>query len=50
MVKVAAGGQSKLAVWPDCFDAAFRENQANCRFAIHFSEESRDDNKRHNIP
>src|SRR5215470_5220652 len=35
---VAARGWGKLAVCLDSSDAAFRENQANCQFALHFSE------------
>src|SRR5215813_3726663 len=31
-----ARGQGELAVCPDSFDAVFRENQANCQFALPF--------------
>ena len=37
-MSVATRGLGKLAVCLDSFDAAFRENQANCQFALHFSE------------
>src|SRR6266508_4076233 len=38
-MKMAARGWGKLAVCLDSFDAAFREDQANCQFALPFSEE-----------
>src|SRR5262245_51884041 len=39
-MRIAARGEGKLAVCLDSFDAAFRENMANCQFALHCSEET----------
>src|SRR5262245_18223675 len=38
-MEIAAPGYGKLAAYLDSFSACFRENQANCQFAIPFSGE-----------